>query len=35
MLLEKTGVAEKLGRDNIFEGLDAALEQAGKISVKK
>jgi SulP family sulfate permease len=35
MLLEKTGIAEKIGRDNIFEGLDAALAHAGEISTRK
>jgi len=35
MLLEKMGVAEKIGRENIFEGLDAALAHAGEISVRK
>src|SRR5574344_421939 len=35
MLLEKTGIAETIGRDNIFEGLDAALAHAGEISTRK
>ena len=35
MLLEKTGMAEKIGRDNIFESLDAALAHAGELTARK
>src|SRR5574344_1377444 len=35
MLLEKTGMAEKMGRDNIFESIDAALAHAGELTARK
>lgn len=35
MLLERTGAAEKLGRDNIFETIDEALAHAGAVAAEK
>ncbi len=35
VLLERTGVAESFGRDNIFEGIDEALKRAGEIASAK
>lgn len=34
MLLEKTGMAEKIGRENIFDNIDAALKRAKEVSEK-
>lgn len=34
MLLEKTGMADKLGRENIFDNINSALERARKILKK-
>ena len=31
LLLEKTGMADKLGRENIFENINAALDRAREI----
>lgn len=35
VLLEKTGMADKVGRDNIFEEIDEALVRAGEIAAIK
>ena len=35
MLLEKTGIAEKLGRENIFETINEALARAKEIVKEK
>ena len=31
MLCEKTGVADKIGRENIFDNISAALERAAEL----
>jgi SulP family sulfate permease len=31
MLLEKTGMADRLGRENIFDNINGALERANEL----